>query len=260
LEVERMIRAEDARVLRAARCGDRAARARIVAEHLDVLRAIAAHYRDLGLPVDDLVQEGSIGLLDAIDRYDAQRAPDFETYARFRIRRAIRNALTEQSRIIRLPKQVVERRRAIDRAEADLAGAKGHLPTPAELAAATGLSRTTVIATRSLPSNLLSLDEPILADGSTLEAVVADAAARDPELEAVDREAAHLVDDAVTHLPDRQREIVTRHFGLGRDAEQIPEVAAALHVSQQRARAIERDALYSLRERLDPLVTRPATR
>jgi RNA polymerase primary sigma factor len=183
-----------------------------------------------------------------------------ETYARFRIRRAIRNALTEQSRIIRLPKQVVERRRAIDRAEADLTGAKGHLPTPAELAAATGLSPSAVIATRNLPSNLLSLDQPLLADGSTLESVVADAAARDPELEAVDREEADLVDDAVIHLPDRQREIVTRHFGLGRDAEQIAEVAATLHVSQQRARAIERDALYSLRERLDPLVTRPGTR
>jgi RNA polymerase sigma factor (sigma-70 family) len=255
-----MMQAEDARLLRAARRGDRGARARIVAAHLDVLRALASRYRDLGLPVDDLVQEGSIGLLDAIDHYDPRRAPDFETYARFRIRRAIRNALTEQSRIIRLPKQVVERRRAIDRAEADLTGAKGHLPTPAELAAATGLSPSAVIATRNLPSNLLSLDQPLLADGSTLESVVADAAARDPELEAVDREEADLVDDAVIHLPDRQREIVTRHFGLGRDAEQIAEVAATLHVSQQRARAIERDALYSLRERLDPLVTRPGTR
>jgi RNA polymerase primary sigma factor len=255
-----MMQAEDARLLRAAQRGDRAARARIIADHLDVLRAIAARSRDVGLPVDDLVQEGSIGLLDAIGHFDPRRAPDFETYARFRIRRAIRNALTEQSRIIRLPKQVVERRRAIDRAEADLTGAKGHLPTSAELAAATGLSPSAVIATRNLPSNLLSLDQPLLADGSTLESVVADAAARDPELEAVDREEADLVDDAVIHLPDRQREIVTRHFGLGRDAEQIADVAATLHVSQQRARAIERDALYSLRERLDPLVTRPATR
>jgi len=255
-----MTRAEDARLLRAAKRGDRAARARIVAAQLAVVRAIAAGYRDVGLPLDDLVQEGSIGLLDAIDGYDPRRGRDFETYARFRVRRAIRNALTDQSRLIRLPKQVVERRRAIERAEADLTGANGHVPTPAELAAATGLSRSTVIATRSAPSSILSLDQPVLPDGSTLQTVVADTSVRDPELEAVDHEQAALVDDAVAHLPDRQREIVTRHFGLGRDPEDVAEVAAVLHVSQQRARAIERDALYSLRERLDPVATRSATR
>ena len=106
------------------------------AEHLPAVRSVALRYRNLGLSVDDLVQEGSIGLLEAIDRYEPERSPDFESYARFRIRRAIRNALTEQSRLIRLPKQIVERRRAIERAEANIktanrshpddGGARGH--------------------------------------------------------------------------------------------------------------------------------------
>jgi RNA polymerase primary sigma factor len=258
-EVRHMTRPEDAKLLRAAKRGDRAARERIVARYLRTVRAIAGRYRDLGLPVDDLVQEGSLGLLDAIDHYHARRGTDFETYARFRVRRAIRNALTEQSRIIRLPKQIVERRRAIERAEAGLTVATGRVPTPFELAVATGLSPAAVMQTRTIGSNLVSLDQSVLPDGSTLETVVADTSARDPELETVDHEQAHLVDDGVAHLPKRQREIVSRHFGLGRDAEQIAEVAAELHVSQQRARAIERDALYALRERLDPAVTRRPT-
>jgi RNA polymerase primary sigma factor len=260
VEVRHMTRPEDAKLLRAAKRGDRIARGRIVARYLRTVRVIAARYRDLGLPVDDLVQEGSLGLLDAIDHYDPRRGTDFEAYARFRIRRAIRNALTEQSRIIRLPKQIVERRRAIERAEAGLTVAIGRVPTPAELAASTGLSPAAVIETRTIASHLVSLDQPVLPDGSTLETVVADASARDPELETVDHEQAHLVDDAVAHLPKRQREIVSRHFGLGRDEEQIADVAAELHVSQQRARAIERDALYALRERLDPTVTPRPTR
>jgi len=215
------------------------------------VRSLAARYRDVGLAFDDLVQEGSLGLLEAIDGYDAGRGTDFETYARFRVRRAIRNALTEKSRLIRLPKQIVERRRAIERAEATLTAARGRPPTPRELADATGLSSAAVVETRSIAAGTLSLDEPVLPDGSTLEKVVADASALDPEIEAVEHEQAQLVGAAVAELPPRQREIVSRHFGIGCTQEEIAEVASALHLSQQRARTIERDALYELRDRLE---------
>jgi RNA polymerase sigma factor (sigma-70 family) len=232
----------------------------LIADHLPIVRSIAVRYRGFGLPVEDLVQEGALGLLEAIDRFEAGRGADFEAYARFRIRRAIRNALTEQSRLIRLPKQIVERRRAIDHAEESLKSATGRPPTSAELAAATGLPASAVVAMRSLGTHPISLDQAVLEDGSTLEALIADTSARDPEDETVEHEEVEEVDDAVAALPDRQREIVTRHFGLGRDPEQIAEVAADLHVSQQRARAIERDALSTLRDRLEPLVTPPPNR
>ena len=90
------------------------------AGHLPLIRSLASRYQSYGLALDDLVQEGALGLLDAIDRYDPCRSASFETYARFRIRRAICDALTEQARLIRLPKHIVERRRALDRAEARL--------------------------------------------------------------------------------------------------------------------------------------------
>jgi RNA polymerase sigma factor (sigma-70 family) len=255
-----MRRRDDANLLDATRRGDRRARERLVADYLPVVRTVAFRYRELGLGFDDLVQEGSLGLLDAIERFNPSRSDDFESYARFRIRRAIRTALTEQSRLIRLPKQVVERRRAIDRAEARLRSTTGRSPTADELAAATGLTSATVTAMRALGTAPISLDQVILEDGSPLEALVADDAARDPEDETIGHAEVDEVDEAVASLPNRQREIVSRHFGLGCDAEQLTEVAAKLHVSPQRARAIERDALYTLREQLERLVTPAQTR
>jgi RNA polymerase primary sigma factor len=255
-----MSRLDDVQLVEAARAGSPRAREHLVADYLAVVRSIAFRYRDLGVPVDDLVQEGSVGLLESIDRYDSARGMDFEPFARFRIRRAIRNALTEQSRLIRLPKQIVERRRAIDRADAEFRAATGRAPTPAELAAVVGLSPADVVATRSVGTPPASLDQAVLDDGSPLEAFVVDGAARDPIDETVEHEEAQEVDGAVALLPPRQRELVSRHFGLGREAQELAEVAHTLHVSQQRARAIERDALYTLRTRLEPAPIRRSTR
>ena len=242
------------RLLHASRQDSRA-RERLVARYVPDVRAIAFRYRGLGIPIDDLVQEGVLGLLEAIDRYDPLRGMDFDVYARFRIRRAIRNSLTDQSRLIRLPKQVVERRRVIERAASAIKNATGRTATPTEIAAETGLPPDAVIATRNVGGAPLSLDEVVNADGSTLELLIADRSARDPETEAVAHEEVEHVDAAVAALPARQREIVSRHFGFGREAEEIAEVAAHLHVSQQRARAIERDALYALHDQLEPAIT-----
>lgn len=242
---------DDAHLLDEARRGDRDARNRLVATHLATVRAIAWRYRNLGLPLDDLVQEGALGLLDAIDGYESERQADFNAYARFRIRRAIRNALTDKSRLIRLPKEVVERRRAIARAEEELVQCDGAHPTTSDLAHATGLRTEVVRDVKAFVPSIVSLDQPVLPDGSTLEALVADDASPDPVVDAVVQEETELVDRAVAELPERQREIVCRHFGLGREREQLSAVAADLHLSPQRARTIERDALFTLRDRLE---------
>lgn len=242
---------DDVRLLREARQGDRRARERLVADHLGLVRAVAARYRDFGLSFDDLVQEGSLGLLDAIDHFDAGRGADFDTYARFRIRRAIRNALTDTSRLIRLPKQVVERRRTIVGAETQLIVSNGHAPSVEELAAATGMPVKTITDTQALASTPLSLDRPILDDGGTLEDVLPDTRTRDPADEVLVHEQEELVDEAVAELPERQRDVIVRHFGIGCPSEEIGEVARELHLSQQRTRTIERDALYRLRDRLE---------
>jgi RNA polymerase sigma factor (sigma-70 family) len=239
------------RLLASARRGDLRARAQLVERHLPLVRAVASHYRDYGLPLDDLVQEGSIGLLDAIDHYEPGRGPGFEPYARLRVRRAIRNALTDQARLIRLPKHVVERRRALERAEARFAAA-GARARPADLAAATGISVAAVLEARAATQAVVSLDERLLPDGSPLESFVADPIATDPVVDVIEHERVDLLERAVAHLPERQRRIVRAHWGLnGARATPATDLAGELSLSARRTQAIAQDALHTLRHELE---------
>jgi RNA polymerase primary sigma factor len=235
-------------LVEAARRGDRRAQERIVRDHLGAVRAIARAFRGLGLPLDDLVQEGSIGLLEAIDDYDPARG-SFDSYARLRIRRAVRNALTDQARLIRLPKHVVERRRAIDRAEARLS-ATG-TPSLSDLASASGLTVADVVEARRFTAPPVSLDAPVLPDGSPLEALVADPNAEDPVAETVLHEDGRLLARALAQLSYRQRRVVCAQLGLdGRARVGGVAVAEELGLSPRRAQTIGREALYRLREDL----------
>jgi RNA polymerase sigma factor (sigma-70 family) len=236
--------AHDVTALVAAR-HDRGARERFVREHLPAVRTIAAHYRGLNVPFDDLVQEGCIGLLDAIETFDPARGVDFETYSRFQIRCAIRDALTQASRLVRLPKRVVERRRAIDRTEAELAAAGGHVPSAFEIARELGLPPEVVVETRGAPGAWTPLEAP-------LDLLLADGSAVDPAQDAARNDEISQLDAALETLPERQREVVVRRFGLGCPTQDLSEVATSLHVSRQRARAIEQTALCALRDRLEP--------
>ena len=228
------------KLLRAARRGDRGAQGRVVAANLGTIAAIASRYRDLGLSRDDLIQEGALGLLDAVDRYDPARG-DFESFARFRVRRAMKNALTGQGRLVRLPKQVVERRRALELIHHELVeAANGRAPTISELADASGLASAAAADVRRAAVTLVPLDEPILVD-----------AASDPETEALELEQAELLRRAVARLGATRREVITHHFGLAGPEESLREIAAELHLSPQRIRALERDALEELRTNLE---------
>jgi RNA polymerase primary sigma factor len=239
------------KLLRAARRGDPDARRRIVASKLRLVRAIASRYRAMGVPLDDLVQEGTIGLVDAIDRYDPRRG-DFDTFARFRIWRAIRNALTDQARLVRLPKQVVERRRIVARVDQRLTRPpKGNRPPVTEVVTETGLPASAVLEARQAPPLTLSLDEPVMADGTTRKNAIADARATDPHVEAVEHERARLLRRALRRLGKRQRRVVSRHYGLDQPEASLTEIAADLHLSPQRTRAIENDALFELRRILE---------
>jgi RNA polymerase primary sigma factor len=241
----------NATLLRAAKRGDRDARRRVVASKLRLVRGVASRYRGMGVPLDDLVQEGTVGLVEAIDRYDPRRG-DFDTFARFRIRRAIRNALTDQARLVRLPKQVVERRRIVARIDQRLTRPPdGARPLVTDVVTETGLPASAVLEARQAPPLTLSLDEPVLEDGTPREGAIADVAAPDPLDETVEHERAQLVHAAVDRLGKRQRFVVSRHYGLDRPQASITEIAAELHVSPQRTRAIENEALCELREILE---------
>lgn len=222
-----------------AQAGDRDAREQLVVEHMGCVRELARRYAGLGLPFDDLVQEGSIGVLAAVESFDPSRG-EFDRYVRFRVRSAIRDALTESSRIVRLPKRVVERRRAIDRFVAQRVAATGHTPSSDEIAGALGLSVEAVDAAKAAPTTTQLIEEGVAgatpSSGTGLE-----------RRESMDR-----VQLALDALSPRQHELVARHFGIGVPAEELASIAESLHVSRQRARAIEQDALYRLRDELGP--------
>lgn len=239
------------RLLRAAQRGDPTARDRLVRSYMSVVRPIASRYKGMGLPLEDLLQEGAVGLLESIDQYDPRRGASFETYAKFRIRRAVRNALTSTGRVIRLPKQIVERRRALEQAEAKLsAAAGGRTPTPAELAAWTGLPLSAVAAARATAVAPVSLDAPVLPDGGSLANLVADPDAADPERQLLEEERTTSLKEALESLTERERQVVAWRYGVGAEPASSTEAAGRLGLSARRTQTIQRDALYRLRREL----------
>jgi RNA polymerase primary sigma factor len=232
-----------------ARRGDRVARATLVEEHMGLVRSIAFRYRNLGLPVDDLVQEGAIGLLAAIDDYDSSRGASFSTYAFWRTRAAVTHALTEQGQLLRVPRPVLERRRRVARTR-DRMTASGREPSTSELATATSLPPAEV-AEALTPASVASLDEPTGTGATLHELVTADGAAS-PEASAISSEETRILRRAVRRLAGRKQTIVNRHFGFAGNPESLAEIADDLHLSPERTRAIEDEALRELAVELEP--------
>jgi RNA polymerase primary sigma factor len=234
-----------------ARRGDNLARATLVEEHMGLVRSVAVRYRNMGLPVEDLVQEGAIGLLAAIDDYDASRGASFSTYAFWRIRAAVTHSLTAQGRLVRMPRPLLERRRRVARARNRLAAA-GRDPTVEELAAATTLPASEVAEALS-PVGVASLDQPA-PDGSPRQELVVPDPAGGPEAQLVRHEEAQLLHGALRHLGGRKRTIVRRYFGMGGQRESLTEIAGDLDLSPERTRALKDEALRDLARALRPAI------
>ena len=210
---------------------------------MGLVHSIAFRYRDLGLPVEDLVQEGAIGLLAAIEVYDSSRGASFSTYAYWHIRAAITHALTAHAHLIRLPRPVLERRREVARARGRLATDGGE-PTVGQLAETTELSPSDV-AEALAPVTVASLDQQA-DDGTRLGELLTSDAADWPEAQAVDHERTQAIRAALLHLPGRKRTIVSRHFGLDGEPETLAGIADDLHLSPERTRALKDEALREM--------------
>jgi RNA polymerase primary sigma factor len=226
-----------------ARRGDRVARAAVVEEHMGIVRSIAFRYRGLGLPVEDLIQEGAIGLLTAIEHFDSSRGTSFSTYAFWRIRAAVTHAVTAQANLVRIPRPVLDRRRDVAAAQSYLS-TNGTRPGMRELGAATGLAPDRVGEALAL-SRVVSLDLP-LRDGTLLSDRLADDPAARPEALAVSATEARALRDALGRLRPRMQTIVERHFGIDREPETLTAIAADLRLSPERTRALKDEALQEL--------------
>jgi len=224
--------------------------AELLQSNLRIVVTFARRYR--GLPLVDLIQEGNLGLLRAIDKYDHRRGLRFSTYAAWWIRHALSRALADQSKMIRLPVHLTGAVQRVRRAQDRIYRETGREPTPAELAARTGLPLEQVRRALEVVPQPISLDAPVHGagerDAGELGDLVVDHGSALPDEAVADRELSTETTRLLAELPEREAEIIRMRFGLGGGRQRtLEEIGARLSLSRERARQLERDALRKLR-------------
>jgi RNA polymerase primary sigma factor len=239
--------ADEARLSLAIELGDQRAKDEMITANLRLVWFVARRYRGLGVPLEDLVQEGTIGLVRAVERFDHRRGAKFSTFAVWWIRRSVKGAL-ETGRTIRIPSQAGRGVAAVERAEEELRRQGPGPPSTEALAARTGLTVKGVRTMREAARVTASLDAPAGEEGTALVDLVPDPDPDDPWGRLDGRETRRQVWAMLKAIPPRHREVLVRRFGIGGDAQTHAQIGAALGVSEERSRQLERQALHWLRE------------
>jgi RNA polymerase primary sigma factor len=245
---------EEIKLAARVRKGDEAARQHMIRANLRLVVRIALDYRDFGLTLQDLISEGNIGLIKAVDRYDPTKGGKLSTYAAWWIKQSIQRALANQSKTIRLPVHAVAKISQIRKTARALSDKLGHEVTDEELAAELNMPLEKLIHLRSVAVHPASLDAPLgdSSDSSLLGDVVRDDAASSPSDSLGSKNVSADLANAISSLGEREAQIIRMRFGLdGNDEMTLEEIGKKFNVTRERIRQLEQLSIKHMRRLME---------